>query len=299
MQETHEALARHPAIGKVNSTYDLQRWAESGGLPSEEASARLDETVPPVITARFVNAENRSALVSGYIGDLEADEVIQISGEIEPELDAIRARHPEFTLTLTGLASVGATRSTSIISQLSLSMLGAIVVVIAVIGMAFRSFYYASLSTIPNLFALFATGTWLMFLHGGLDYATIVGLTVAFGLAVDDTIHVLNRFELEKQRSSSTLLAIDRSMRLIGIVLILTTAVVLAGLLVTQFSAVPPTRRFGMICILTLIFALIADLVILPALILASSRVKDRWRLLCNGNATRDQREQPQQEGKR
>ena len=138
-----------------------------------------------------------------------------------------------------------------------------------------------------------------MFLHGGLDYATIVGLTVAFGLAVDDTIHVLNRFELEKQRSSSTLLAIDRSMRLIGIVLILTTAVVLAGLLVTQFSAVPPTRRFGMICILTLIFALIADLVILPALILASSSVKDHWRLLCNGNATRDQREQPQQEGKR
>ena len=167
VQETHEALARHPAIGKVNSTYDLQRWAESGGLPSEEASARLDETVPPVITARFVNAENRSALVSGYIGDLEADEVIQISGEIEPKLDAIRARHPKFTLTLTGLASVGATRSTSIISQLSLSMLGAIVVVIAVIGMAFRSFYYASLSTIPNLFALFATGTWLMFLHGG------------------------------------------------------------------------------------------------------------------------------------
>lgn len=179
-------------------------------------------------------------------------------------------------MTLTGLASVGATRSTSIINQLSLSMLGAVVVVIAVIGFAFRSVFFAGLSIIPNLFALFATGTWLTFVHGGLDYATIVGLTVAFGLAVDDTIHVLNRFELEKQQSNIPSVAIDRTMRVIGTVLILTTVVLLAGLSVTQLSAVPPTRQFGLICLLTLIFALLADLVILPALILVSSRWQGR-----------------------
>ena len=110
----------------------------------------------------------------------------------------------------------------------------------------------------------------------GLDYATIVGLTVAFGLAVDDTIHVLNRFELEKQRSNTTSVAVDRTLRLIGTVLILTTVVLLAGLSVTQLSAVPPTRQFGFICISTLIFALLADLVILPALVLVSSRWKGR-----------------------
>ena len=276
VQETHEVLERHPAISKVNSLYDLQRWAESGGLSPDEASARLMETVPPVVTSRFVNAERHSALVSGYIGNLEAKEVLRISSEIEPELDAVRGRHPGFTMTLTGLASVAATRSTSIISQLSISMLGAVAVVIAVIGLAFRSFYVAGLSTIPNLFALFATGTWLTFVHGGLDYATIVGLTVAFGLAVDDTIHVLNRFELEMQQPITTSMAIDRTLRLIGTVLILTTAVLLAGLSVTQLSAVPPTRQFGVICISTLIFALLADLVILPALILVSSRLKGR-----------------------
>jgi hypothetical protein len=276
IQEIHELLERQPAISKVNSLHDLQRWAESGGLPPGEASARLNETVPPVVTSRYMNAERHAALVSGYIGDLEAKDVLKISSEIEPELDAVRARHPDFTMTLTGLASVGATRSTTIISQLSLSMLGAVAVVIAVIGLAFRSFYFAGLSTIPNLFALFATGTWLTIIHGGLDYATIVGLTVAFGLAVDDTIHVLNRFELEKQRSNTTSVAIDRTLRLIGTVLILTTVVLLAGLSVTQLSAVPPTRQFGFICISTLIFALLADLVILPALVLVSSRWKGR-----------------------
>ena len=276
IQEVHETLERHSALGKVNSLHDLQRWAESGGLSPDEASARLNETVPPVVMSRYVNAERHAALVSGYIGDLEAKEVLKLSSEIEPELDDVRARHPEFTMTLTGLASVGATRSTGIISQLSFSMLGAVVVVIAVIGLAFRSVFFAGLSIIPNLFALFATGTWLTFVHGGLDYATIVGLTVAFGLAVDDTIHVLNRFELEKQQSNITSVAIDRTMRVIGTVLILTTVVLLAGLSVTQLSAVPPTRQFGLICLSTLIFALLADLVILPALILVSSRWQGR-----------------------
>jgi len=61
-------------------------------------------------------------------------------------------------------------------------------------------------------------------------------------------------------------------MCVIGTVLILTTIALLAGISVTQISVVPPTRQFGLICVSTLIFALLADLVILPALILVSSR---------------------------
>jgi uncharacterized protein len=276
IEDAHEVMARHPAISKVNSLYDLQRWAESGGLPQKEASARLVETVPPAIRARFVDTGDRSALVSGYVGNLEAKEVIKILDALEPELDVLRARYPDFTMTLTGISSVAATRSTDIISQLSYSMLGAIAVVIGVIGIAFRSVYFAGLSVVPNLFALFATGAWLSLVHGGLNYATIVGLTVAFGLAVDDTIHVLNRFELEKSRSVTTLQATDRALRLIGTVLILTTVVLIAGLSVTQLSAVPPTRQFGLICLSTLVFALLADLLILPSLILVSSKLNLR-----------------------
>lgn len=274
IQEVHQTLERHAAISKVNSLYDLQRWAESGGLTPDEAAARLHEAAPPEVMSRFVNKERHAALVSGYIGDLESKDVLKLSRDIEPELDKVRKRHPDFTITLTGLASVGATRSTGIISQLSLSMLGAVVIVIAVIGLTFGSITFAGLSIVPNLFALFATGTWLLLLHGGLDYATIVGLTVAFGLAVDDTIHVLNRFELELHQTESTAAAIHRAVSVIGTVLILTTVALLAGMMVTQLSAVPPTRQFGLICISTLIFALIGDLFILPALILVSSR----WR---------------------
>ncbi|MFD0986353.1 efflux RND transporter permease subunit [Methyloligella solikamskensis] len=278
--QVHGIMDGHPKIGKVNSLNDLQQWAESSGLSPDDASARLMEMMPPEVASRYVNRERHAALVSGYIGDLEAKEILQIREDLEPQLAEVQAANPGFQLSLTGIASVGATRSTAIISQLSYSMLGAIAIVIAVIGLAFWSLLYAGLATIPNLFALFATATWLAFLQGGLDYATIVGLTVAFGLAVDHAIHVLNRFELEMERSESVAVAVDRTLRLIGTVLILTTAVLVAGLSITQLSAVPPTRQFGLICLSTLIFALLADLIILPALILVTSRYRMGRRLL-------------------
>ncbi|XSG83303.1 MAG: efflux RND transporter permease subunit [Methyloligella sp. ZOD6] len=278
--DVHALMDAHPKIGKVNSLDDLQKWAESSGLSPDEASARLMEMMPPEVATRYVNRERNAALISGYIADLEAKEILQIRADLEPQLAKLQAENPDFALSLTGIASVGATRSTAIISQLSYSMLGAITIVIAVIGLAFWSLLYAGLATIPNLFALFATATWLAFLQGGLDYATIVGLTVAFGLAVDHAIHVLNRFELEMERSESVAVAVDRTLKLIGTVLILTTAVLIAGLSITQLSAVPPTRQFGLICLSTLVFALLADLVILPALILVTSRYRIGRRLL-------------------
>ncbi|MDJ0514161.1 MAG: MMPL family transporter [Methyloceanibacter sp.] len=278
IRDVHHALERHVAISKVNSFYDLQRWAETGGLSPKEASRRLNEAAPQELLSRFINERQRGALVSGYINDLEAKEVLALSQDLEPALDKVREAYPAFTVTLTGLTSLGASRSSAIISQLSLSMLSAVFIVIAVIGLAFGSIAYAGLSAVPNLFALFATGALLFLVQGGLDYATVVGLTVAFGLAVDDTIHVLHRFELEVQRSQNVAVAIHRSICVIGTVLILTTLVLIAGMLVTQISVVPPTRQFGLICVSTLIFALLADLFVLPALVLWASRWIDRSR---------------------
>lgn len=280
LDEIHAILKSHPAISKVSSLRDLQTWAASGGLSPGLANARLFETVPPELLSRFVNSASNALLVSGYIEDLQAKEILQLSREIEAKLQGLRARYPEAVISLTGLSIIAAKRSTDVISQLRFSMVGAIVVVVAVIGIAFQSWSMAGLSIIPNLFALFATGAWLYVAHGGLDYATIVGLTVAFGLAVDDTIHVLNRYQIEIRLSADRSIATDRTLRLIGTVLILTTVVLLAGMTVTQLSAVPPTRQFGLICILTLFFALFADLVVLPALILVSG---ERGRLFPPG----------------
>lgn len=273
LDEAHEIFSGQPEISKVSSLRDIQMWAESGGMTPGEASRRLSETIPPAIMARFYDPASNSLIVSGFIEDLQSKEILALSDRINADLDGLLERQPGFSASLTGLSSIAAQRSTEIISQLSRSMAGAILVVVLIIGLAFQSFATGGLSILPNLFALFATGTVLQLTYGCLDYATIVGLTVAFGLAVDDTIHVLNRHAIEL-RSGPIGQATHRTLRLIGTVLILTTIVLVAGLSVTQLSLVPPTRQFGMICILTLLFALFADLVFLPALILVTGRLR-------------------------
>ncbi len=274
IRDVHKMMEQRPGISKVNSLDDIQRWAEAGVLSSQEANDRMFEVVPTSILSRFINKADRSTLTTGYIKDLEAKDVLALSRDIEMQLSHIKTNYPQLEFTTSGLSYVAAKRSTHVISELSVGLLGAVAVVIVLIGFAFHSINIAGLSTLPNLFAIFATGTWLLLINGSLDYATIVGLTVAFGLAVDDTVHVLNRYQLELQRTGSAMAATTQTLRLIGSVLILTTVILIAGLFVTQVSAVPPTRQFGLVCMVTLLFALAADLVILPALILASARLR-------------------------
>jgi predicted RND superfamily exporter protein len=266
----HNVLANNKAITKVNSLKDLQDWAESGGLRRDVASARMLDTVPEPVLARFLEEKHRSALITGYLPNYDSRRTLAIAEALEAALAPIRSQHPDFDITLTGLSVVAASRSTDVISQLNVSMIGAIVVVTAIIGIAFGSMRMAAYSALPNLFGLFATGAWLYFAHGGLEYATVVGLTVAFGLAVDDTIHLLNRYQLEKSTAFSIPAAIGRTLRFIGTVLIISTVILVMGIAVTQFSSLPPTREFGLICMVTLVFALLGDLVFLPALMLLS-----------------------------
>ena len=70
------------------------------------------------------------------------------------------------------------------IRQLNWGLLAAMIVVIVVIGIAFRSFKVLLLSVLPNLFPIVAAGTLLNLTGGGLEYASVIALTVGFGIAV-------------------------------------------------------------------------------------------------------------------
>jgi len=151
----------------------------------------------------------------------------------------------------------------------------AIVVVILLIGFAFRSAQISALSVVPNLFPIVTAGTVIYLTGGGLEYASVISLTVAFGIAVDDTIHFLNRLRFETDRQPSLDDAVYQTIAKIGPVLVLTTIVLVVGLAVTIFSDLPAMRKFGELFISTLAAALVGDVLILPAIVLSLRK----WRL--------------------
>jgi uncharacterized protein len=107
----------------------------------------------------------------------------------------------------------------------------------------------------------------------GLQFASIVALTVAFGLGLDATIHFLNRLRIEDNPAEDPASSVKRATILVGPALILTSLVLACGLAVTVFSDLPSLRLFGWLSAFTLLAALIGDLFILPATVLLLRRL--------------------------
>ena len=120
------------------------------------------------------------------------------------------------------------------------------------------------ISLLPGLFPVVASGALFWYLGGGLEFSSVVALIVVFGLGVDALIHFLNRLRLEEKPGVPPELAIRRARVLVGPAIILTTIVLAFGLGVTIFSQLPSLRLFGLVCGVTLLASLIADLVFLP-----------------------------------
>ena len=270
--EVDQVLRENEIVHNVWSIEKLRRWIVADGVAVPEDWSVHIEKLPPNISKRMINESERAAVVSGFIPDLEAHDVLALKKEIEGALRPVRVRYPDFELVVSSVSVMSATAALSVIEQLNRSLLMAIVLVIVCMTLAFRSLQVGLLSLIPNLFALAATGALLYVLGWGLEYAGIIALTVAFGLAVDDTIHVFNRFRNEAQGSESLAAAVERTIARIGPILILTTIVLVFGISVSALSVVPPTKMFGQICVATLVFALLGDLILLPALMLVATR---------------------------
>jgi predicted RND superfamily exporter protein len=131
------------------------------------------------------------------------------------------------------------------------------------IGLAFRSWVVMFACILPGIFPVVLSGTVLWALGEGLQFASVVALTVSFGLGLSATIHFLNRLRLESRPGVSSAVAVERATVLVGPALILTTVVLACGLVVTVFSDLPSLRLFGWLSAFSMVAALVADLFIL------------------------------------
>jgi hypothetical protein len=122
------------------------------------------------------------------------------------------------------------------------------------------------------------SGTLLWLLGQGLQFASIVALTVSFGLGLSATIHFLNRQRLEDRPQDDPAVAVERATVLVGPALILTSVVLACGLAVTVFSDLPSLRLFGWLSAFAMLAALTADMLILRPTAMFLRRLSRRLR---------------------
>jgi diguanylate cyclase (GGDEF)-like protein len=187
--------------------------------------------------------------------------------------DAIIAhaeRHlPEgLTLEVTGFGMVISASSTLLtlgqVKSLSITLL----MVFAIMFMLFLARKVALVALVPNLFPIVVTFGLMGWLGIELSMATSLIASIAIGLAVDDTIHYMVRYNREFREDLNEKRALRETVMHVGRPILFTTLTISIGFSILAFSSFKPTAVFGLLMMVTMIAALIGDLVLLPSLLM-------------------------------
>lgn len=280
IEQAHDVLEKRAGLGNVWSLESLRRWLAAAGNDSIENVKHYVGILPEHLVRRFIAADEKAVLVTARLPDVDASEILPVVDKLDKELEPIRQANPGYEISVTGLPAIAARNSAKLIWDLNWGLVGDMFIIFIFLGVALRSVLVGVASIMPSLFPIFATGAILWATGEGLQFASIVAITVAFSLAIDSTIHFLNRFRLEEEKIGATqetaYTALMRAAHHIGPPVVLTTIVLAMGLGVTMLSHLPSLRLFGELAGVCLFASLIGQLVILPAVLMVGRRLLPR-----------------------
>ena len=204
-----------------------------------------------------------------------------LTSEKQRALDAralawLRDNAPGLAEEATGVSIVFAHLSQRNIESMLTGTIIAMALISLILIFVFRSVRLGLISLIPNFIpAALAFGLW-GYLVGRVGLAGSVMTAIAFGIVVDDTIHFLTKYLKARREGHGAPDAVRNAFRTVGLALWTTTAVLCLGFLVFAASGFEISWSLGILVTITLAFALLADFLLLPPLLMAIDRTKER-----------------------
>lgn len=220
------------------------------------------------ILKRFVTPDGKHAAISTRMKDTGSREVALKDYQfytVLPELADSGSLH----FHLTGTARLIDKNIGYLSVNMIQGLLFAFMLIAFISGVFFRSARMVLFALIPNIIPLVFIGGIMGFLGVDLKVSTSIIFTIAFGIAVDDTIHFLSRFRMELKSGRTVPFAIRSSLNITGRAIILTSIVLITGFFTLIFSDFEGTWLVGLLISLTLLFAILSDLFLLPVLLLS------------------------------
>jgi len=183
---------------------------------------------------------------------------------------------PDQEVIVTGTTLLALKTNDHLVQNLAYSFVLAFVVIFISMMLLFRSFRLAAIAILPNVLPLLVAGGFMGLTGIKLRPTTAMTFAIAFGIAVDNTIHILARFRQEFRHSQGHYRpALRETLLTTGKAVISTTAVLFLGFTVLLFSDFVPQFHFGALASLILLIALLASVTLLPVLItLARPKLK-------------------------
>ncbi|MFT4770774.1 MAG: putative RND superfamily exporter protein [Cryomorphaceae bacterium] len=206
--------------------------------------------------------------VLGRVGDLGAQHFASKNEELNDFLER-EGIAKNATVTITGTGTLIDRTNQTLVESLSKGLGAAFILISILMGLMFRSFRMVLIALVPNLLPLLAVGAVMALAGINLNMSTSIIFTIAFGIAVDDTIHLLSRYKLELMKGKSQYDAMRNAYLHTGKALIITSIILFGGFIGLCFSSFQSTFFIGLFVTLTLGFALLFDFTLLPPLVIS------------------------------
>lgn len=273
MQRIQNRLNRYDATGRILSPVNMTDLAREVNndrpLTEYELTAlywMMDESFRDDLIGSFFNEDSNEVRFNIWVEDLTEDlnraELLQ---SVKNDMAELGIDESEYQLSNLFMLYQ------DIMQQLADSQITTLVIVYIALTLTFmlifKSFTVALIAIAPNLLstaAIFGVMGWVGL---PLDLMTITIAAIVMGIAVDDTIHYVDRYLSEVKNGSNAEQAVSRSHATVGMAMLYTSLLIGAGFAMLAFSDFVPSVVFGLLTALAMLLALFADLCLLPLLL--------------------------------
>ena len=218
--------------------------------------------------AKFVNENETKSRIRARVLDVGTDTLNLLYKRFD-KFAAAQTDSTQVKFKLTGSGVLLDKNSFYIQESLVTGLLAGLIMVALIMALLFKNFKLLLISLLPNLVPLLFAGALLGYLNIPLESTISVVFAIVFGIAVDDTIHFLGRYKLCRDKGLHKEIALEITFAETGRALIITTLTLFFGFLILLFSAHAPSVTIGLLVSVTLLTALVLDLLLLPVLIRA------------------------------
>ena len=283
MNELSELIEEIPELSKPISVVNLVKYSKQAyynGIPkyyqlpsSQENSFIMDvarkSSNNDNLLKSFVDSTGQVARITTYLKDVNTIRMEEIEATLQNKMDKL---FPEerYSTFMTGKALLFLKGTKYLVKNLVLSLALAIALIALFMAYLFRSFRMIIISLIPNLLPLVITAGIMGFVGVPIKPSTILVFSIAFGISVDDTIHFLAKYRQELVANKWQIKkSVYAALRETGVSMFYTSIVLFFGFSVFIISNFGGTVALGALVSATLLLAMLANLILLPSLLLS------------------------------
>ena len=285
IEELQETIIEIPELSKPVSIVNLVKYSKQAyyngnpefyELPTKQEEAFILSYIKNStqkgnenMLKSYVDSTGQYARITTFMRDIGTDKMQKIEERLQDKINHIFPKE-RYEVSLTGKAYVFEKGTHYLIDNLVQSLLFAIVLISLLMAYMFRSFKMIIVSLLPNILPLVMTAGLMGFLGIPIKPSTILVFSIAFGISVDDTIHFLAKYRQElKANDWKIKRSVYATLKEAGISMFYTSVVLFFGFSVFTLSDFGGTVALGGLVATTLLFAMLSNLILLPALLLS------------------------------